>query len=162
MPPLLRQLKALNWAGEVSGKRRWRIGVVSPQNLWLDLAEVRFPLFSKWARPGFSAEAIKSHFAPPSIPRYKKSDGVLDGRRKETECLLPFPVHVSGRVASQPSDLAEAWMSLGCCPERCRTEAGLIKCLIQLQSHYKRMWPATFIGGVSSCRVKLYCSDLIN
>lgn len=65
-------------------------------------------------------------------------------------------------VASQQSDAGDAWMSLRRCPEQCSTEACLIKCLIQLQSHYKRMWPTTLIGGVLSCRATLYCSDRIN
>lgn len=152
--PLLCLLKALNWAG-VSGEQRWMIEAISPQNLWLDLAEVRFALFAKWARPGFSAEAIKSHFAPPSIPNTSQMES--SRMAKETEYLLSFPGRMSDCITSQ----REAWMSLHC-PGQRSTEAGLIKCWIQLQSHYKRLWPTTFISGVLSCGAVLYCRDLIN
>lgn len=110
VPPLI-LLKALKWAGEVSGERRWKIGAVSPPNLWLDLVEVRFPLFAKWARPGFSAEAIKSHFAPPSAPHYQ-SDAVLQAGEGDGMSAAALPVGTSGCITSQRSDSETAWMSL--------------------------------------------------
>lgn len=92
--PPLRLLKALKWAGEVSGERRWKIGAVSPPNLWLDLAEVRFPLFAKWARPGFSAEAIKSHFAPPVCSPLPVRCSPPGRRRRRNVCSCVTSRHV--------------------------------------------------------------------
>lgn len=153
--PLLWLLKALNWAGGVSGEWRRTIGAISPQNLWLDLAEVRFPLFRKVSLPRLLSRGNKVPLCAPVEPQYQW-DGVLEDGEGDGMSAAVSSLHVGLHRRR------EAWLSLRCCPEPWSTEAGLIKCWIQLQSHYKPMWPTTFIGGVLSCGARLYCSDLIN